>query len=148
MHTFTDNAGDEWAITLDTTSLREIRKELGLDLLLNDETVLQKLLADDETLVDLISFICTEQIERKEMTARDFARVLVGDAIDAACDALVQELVFISRRQRKTILQAAWDKIKTIEAQQTETAIQYLDSGIIEKEMEKAFQKATEQPGT
>lgn len=147
MHTFKDAKGDEWSIELDTSVAREIRKELGVDLLSLDEGTVAKLVSDDEALVDVISFICTEQIKRRELDARGFAGRLVGEAIDDACDALVQEVVFISRRSRKQVVAKAWEKIKAAEERLMTEGCQVLDSGVIERQTDQAIREMRTQLG-
>lgn len=143
MHTFKDAKGDEWSIELDTTMTREIRKELGVDLLSMDQKTAARLIGEDsesiETLVDMLSIICTNQIKRRELDARGFASRLVGDTIDDACEALVQELVFISRRSRKQVVAKAWEKTRQAEKRLTDKAMDLLDSEMLDQKVEEAM---------
>lgn len=147
MHTFKDANGDEWVIELDTTMTRAIRKELGVDLLILDENSISSLTTNDETLVDVIAFICSEQIKRKDLDGSGFARCLIGKALDDACDALVDEVVFISRHHRGTVVAKAWEKTKAAEGLLTEKAIKMIDTIDMEKMATKAFQEAEAQLG-
>lgn len=148
MQTFTDAKGNEWHIELDTMAVREIRKETGVDLLKLDEDSLTALISDDEKLVDVISLICTDQIRRKEMDARSFARCLVGDAIDAACNALIDEVVFISRHAQRRVVAAAWGKTKAAQEMMSEEMLSILNSGAVEKKVTQAMAEFREQLGT
>ena len=135
MQTFTDRKGDEWRVTLDTAILKSIRKDLGIDLLTLEDSSLSALIADDEKLVDVISFICTDQIRKREMDASSFAAVLVGDAIDNACEALVGELVFISRSSRRAVVQKAWEKATAAVSKLNQEAVKMMDSPEMENQL-------------
>jgi len=141
MHKFEDAKGTKWTIQLDTTMTRAIRAELGVDLLNLDESSVADLVGNDETLVDVISLICTNQIEREGMDGKDFAGCLIGDALDDACDALINEVVFISSHSRRTIVAKVWQKAKAAESMMTERAVKMLDSGVVEEKVEKAMQE-------
>jgi len=141
MHTFTDADGKKWTIQLDTRMTRAIRSEIGVDLLNLDEKTIADLTQNDEILVDVISFICTDQIKRREMSEVDFARCIIGDVIDDASDALINELVFITRRNRRVIMKKAWEKTKAAEKKMTDHAMMILDSGIVEEKVEEAIQE-------
>ena len=147
MHKFKDVDNNEWVIQLDTHMARSLRKELGVDLLNLDEETISKLSSDTETLVDIISFICTDQIKSKDMDERKFAQCMVNDALDNASEALMQELVFISRRSRREIVAKAWEKIKAAEELMTARAMDMLDSGVVERKTEEAIQEMEAQLG-
>lgn len=147
MHTFKDVNGKDWTIQLDTNMTRELRSEIGVDLLNLDKQTVSDLTTNDEMLVDVISFICTEQIKHKEMDAKSFAACMVGEALDNACDALVNEVVFISRRSQREVAAKAWEKTKAAEEMMTAETIEFLDSGVVEKQAQKAVDEMKAQLG-
>ena len=147
MQSFKDAEGLDWTIQLDTRLVRDIRSELGVDLLRLDEKSMTLLVEDDEKLVDVISFICTGQIEKRELDAVSFAKAVIGGAIDDACDALVAELVFISRRSRGVIVAKAWEKVTEAQDKMTAKAMEVLESGVIEQKIDDALKKMSEQLG-
>lgn len=141
MHSFTDNQDHKWSISLDTAKCREVKNELGVDLLAFDDSSMSKLMTDDAALVDVISFVCTEQIRRLDLDARGFAERIVGDVIDDACDALVDELIFISRRNKRAVVKAAWERTKATGNLQTERVTELLNSGVIEQAADREFEE-------
>lgn len=151
MHTFKDAKGDEWVIELDIAITRDIRKQLGVDLLTLDKDTIAKLTGEDsesiEKLVDVISLICTEQIKRKDMDARGFASRLNGDVLDDAWDALKEELVFISRRNRKEVVAKALEKTKEMEDRVTAKRLEWLESGMVEQKMDQLIQEVESKLG-
>lgn len=148
MHKFKDVNGDEWSLHLDVTVVRQIRSELGVDLHAMDEGTITSLTADDEKLVDVLSVVCQEQIKKRELDAKGFASCLLGDVLDDACDALVNELVFISRRSRSAVVAKAWEKTKAAENLMTEKAMQMLESGVVEEKVNAMLQEMETQLGS
>lgn len=133
MHTFKDAIGEEWAVTLDTAKVRQLREQIGVDLFrIDDANTLEALINDDEKLVDVISVICTSQIEHRKLDASLFAQRMLGDALDNACDALIDELVFISRRNRREVIAAAWNKTKTFQEIAKTKAMEAIESTELE----------------
>lgn len=128
MHTFTDNQGDEWSVSLDTVTLRELKKTCGVDLLALDESSLIAIESDDAKLVDVISFVCTQQIERRQLDEVGFARRLIGDVLESACEALMSELFTICRPARRKVLAAAWEKVDAVKNLQVEKALNEIEN--------------------
>jgi hypothetical protein len=143
MHTFTDAIGEEWAITLDTSIVRRLRASLGIDLLrIDDQATLETLITDDEKLVDVISELCTDQIRHRKLDEVGFAQRLIGDALDNACDALIDELVFISRRNRREVIAAAWNKTKAFQDVAKEQSLKAINSEEMDALIQKQIQDA------
>lgn len=136
MHQFKDSQGEKWEIVLDTTKVRSLREALGIDLFAIDEnSALEALMNDDVVLVDCVSWICTSQIEQRQLSVEEFCGRLTGDALDDACDALIDELVFICRRRKREVIAAAWDKAKTFQGVAAERAIQAIQSTELEQQV-------------
>ena len=140
MQTFKDANGDEWSISLDTSVLRSVKKELSLDLLSLSESAFQTLATDDVVLVDLVSFLCTDQIRNKKLDETGFAKLLIGDVLDDAMDAVVDELVFISRRNQKLILAKVRDKVQQASKTMTDKAVELLDSPKMDQMINREMQ--------
>ncbi len=109
MKTFTDRTGREWTIDANVTSLRRVRSLVGVDLMQmvtprgEDEAVIVKLLRDPCLLVDVIYAICKPDADRQRISDEAFGQAMAGDALDAATQALLEELpdFFPSRRDRE-----------------------------------------------
>lgn len=142
MHTFNDAAGEEWSIVLDVTMTRKIRSELGIDLHSFDENTITQLKTNDEALVDVISVICTEQIKKRELDEVGFAKRMIGDVLDFAYEALMSELVFISRHSRREVVAKAWKKVNEAEEQLSSKALEMMDSMPIQQMLDKAVKDA------
>jgi len=148
MHYFKDVKDTEWAVRLDVSVVKDIRDKIGIDLHHLDEGMLQKITDDDEVFVDLISIICSKQIDHEKLDANGFAERMVGDTLDEACNALMDELVFISRRSRRTVVAKAWEKTLAAEAVLTTKAVEMLDNLDVEGIATKAMEEAESQLGS
>jgi hypothetical protein len=96
MHTFTDNAGRTWTVTINVAAVKRVRGLVGIDLYkLVDEGFkpLAALIADPVQLADVLYCLCKEEADTKQITDEDFGRALAGDAITLAADAFVEELI-------------------------------------------------------
>lgn len=144
MHTFKDAIGEEWAIELCTTTCIALKDACGVNLLELDSESMAKLIGDDAALVDVISFCCTGQIVRRKLSEHDFARRLIGDALEAAVDALVGELVFISRPKKRPVIVAAWKQA----TEATDRLYQHAETLINSERTQQELDKIVQQLGT
>jgi hypothetical protein len=108
MHTFADNLGRTWYVAINVATIRRVRAALDVDLyqLVDDGMQeLGKLVSDPVRLADVLYVLCKEDAETKDITDEDFGRALGGDAITAAAEALVEELVdfFPEERSRAAL---------------------------------------------
>ena len=96
MHTFTDNAGRTWAITINVAAIKRVRGMLNVDLykLVDDGfKPLGELIADPVQLADVLYCLCKEEAEARNVSDEDFGRAMYGDVIHQATDAFLEELI-------------------------------------------------------
>jgi len=115
--TFTDNAGRTWLIAVTITGLKRIKAMLGLDLVNDlDEVLVQKLLEDPLTLVDVLFVLCKPQADELDVSDEAFGVALGGNdehkPLDQAADALIEGLVDFFRQYGRAPLAAALQKSK------------------------------------
>jgi hypothetical protein len=108
MHTFADNLGRTWYVAINVATIRRVRAALDVDLyqLVDDGMQeLGKLVSDPVRMADVLYVLCKEDADGKNITDEDFGRALGGDAITAAAEALVEELVdfFPEERSRAAL---------------------------------------------
>jgi|YNPBryunderm2012_1023409.scaffolds.fasta_scaffold15890_3 hypothetical protein len=108
MHTFADNAGRTWTITINVAMVKRVRSVLRVDLfkLLDDGArPLAELLSDPVQLADVLYCLCKEEAEKRNLSDEDFGRALAGDAIGHAAEAFVDELIdfFPNARGRESL---------------------------------------------
>ena len=112
---FTDALERRWTFEIETETIKRLRSSIDVDLLSifeAESTLLKRLATDQILLVDTISLILSAEIERRKLSARDFAKGLVGDAIDRATDALIEAIGFFSPRHQREILNSLWRQQK------------------------------------
>ncbi len=114
MPAFKDAAGREWLVKLDGPKIRDVRKEVGIDLAAVDGSAAEKLRDDPVLLVDSLWVICRSQAQTAGVTSQQFGEGLVGDPIETATDALIEAIndFFPSRRR---------EAMKTLTAKMKET---------------------------
>jgi hypothetical protein len=96
MHTFVDNAGRTWTVTINVAAVKRVRALLSVDLyaLLDDGLKpLAALVADPVRLADVLFCLCKDEAEKVKVTDEDFGRALAGDAITIAAQAFLDEIV-------------------------------------------------------
>lgn len=104
MPSFKDCNNKEWLVAVDGPLVREVRQELGVDLIASDASQFVRLQSDPILLVDVLWVLCREQAGDK-VSARDFGRALKGDAIQFATDALLRAIAdFFPRGRREMLL--------------------------------------------
>lgn len=100
MARFKDAKGREWEITIDVNHLRKVRERLQCSLGKFDQV--NELAADPIKLVDVLYMLCADQAKRDNTTPEQFGRLMVGDALGDAFDALQDAyLDFCPSRQRE-----------------------------------------------
>lgn len=107
-HSFVDCKGDEWTVFLDTTLIKQIRKQLHIDLLdLDNGKLIAKIMSDPIMLVDLLYLVCIEDATKRGISDEDFGRRMAGNSIADATEAMLGALVsFIpNARDRKNMRQ-------------------------------------------
>jgi len=120
MKTFTDAEKRTWELTVNVNTIKRVRDLLGVDLLDAANGDLFSRLADDACLlVNVIYALVKPAADAAKVSDEDFGRAMVGDVLDAASAALVQDLLdFFPRAQR---LRALGRLARGLEARAAET---------------------------
>ena len=134
MHTFTDNAGRTWTITINVAAIKRVRGLLGIDLykLVDDGfKPLADLIGDPVQLADVLFVLCKDEADARQVTDEDFGRALYGDAITLAAEAFVEELVdfFPDARVRASLrkLVTAGKRVRDRLVDHAETLVDQID---------------------
>lgn len=97
------NNGQAFTLELDTPLIREVRKELDIDLVAADMSGEAKAASDIATLVDVLWILCREQAEKNGISADVFGRGIKGDSWEAAVLALRRAIAFFSPSSSRSI---------------------------------------------
>jgi len=146
MHTFTDNAGRTWAITINVAAIKRVRGMLNVDLykLVDDGfKPLGELIADPVQLADVLYCLCKDEADARNVSDEDFGRALYGDAITLAAEAFVEELIdfFPDARAREGMrkLSAAGKKVKERLLDHAEKVLEQLDPEVEARKLIASF---------
>lgn len=96
MKSFRDGGGRLWTLAVNVASVRRVKGLVGVNLyaLVEDGCKgLGALLGDPLALADVLYCLCKEQADAAGVSDEEFGQALYGDAIEAAADALVEELI-------------------------------------------------------
>ena len=134
MRTFTDNAGRTWLLAINVASVKRVRALVGIDLykLIDDGLEpLARLVSDPVDLADVLYCLVRDEADTKQITDEDFGRCLAGDAITAAADAFVEELIdfFPEARARAALRKtvSAGKQVRNKVLEHLEAQVQTLD---------------------
>lgn len=113
MHSFTDNVGRVWTLSINVSTIKRVRALCGVDLTQvadmsgSDvtESLLHKLSVDPVLLVDVLYAICKSEADAKNISDENFGAAVFGDVIVSACDALLEEMVDFFPGSKRKILQ-------------------------------------------
>ena len=149
MHTFADNAGRTWTVTVNVDTIKRVRGLLDVDLLdVVGGKLLERLVGDPVLLCDLVYALCKPEADAKGVTDEDFGRAMAGDAIDLATEAFLQELVDFFPSARRRLLAKALGKLKSLEAMAVETVEKRLDGPELEARMRAALEESNDLSGS
>ena len=152
MRQFKDNAGRTWTVDINVATLKRVRGLTGVDLMqVIEGTLIEKLIRDPVLLCDVVYAVCKPEADAAipRVSDEEFGKSMAGDAIEAATQAVLDELISFcpSPRDRANlgrVLQATnrvLDKARDL----TEKRIQTLTS---ESELDKLVNRLLETSGS
>ncbi len=138
MKTFTDNVGRTWTVTINVGTIKRVKATLGVDLLeAITDNLTEKLKNDICLFVDVLYVICQKEAEAKNISDESFGEGLVGDVIESATNAFLDELIEFFPTEKKMILKQALMKVNKAEKKALEMGKKYLENVKLEEEVEK-----------
>ncbi len=147
MHTFKDNAGQEWNVEITVNTIRRVKSALQIDLmgLIGDRAFVDKLVGDPETLVNVVYVVCKPQADALGVSDEQFGERMGGDSLDDATSALLESFIDFFPSRKRPILRAAMGKLKEIEAGMLDVAEKALNSPEVNNQISTALAKLGEQ---
>jgi hypothetical protein len=92
VHKFTDAKGREWRIALTYGVMQQVKEDLGIDLLVVQNGVVQSQgLNDLKAFVNLLFVVCEDQAKEQSLSDVDFGRSLDGTSLKEAFAAFQAE---------------------------------------------------------
>lgn len=125
MARFKDNKGREWVLSLDIDIIEQCRDAVGLDLMgLDGGASFQSIPA----FIKGLWVLCHEQADAAKIPVKDFYHGLVGDAIDAAREALLEAIRDFLPKADRTLFDQAASKVREATALAYQTVGKRVDS--------------------
>ena len=118
MHSFTDSKGRPWQLELNVDVIEQVKAECGVNLLDvadPDSNLLKELVTFPPLVAKLIFAAVADQAKLKEVDDREFRRSMNGDTLQAAHEALLDEVILFSPKHRRSLLQAVREKQSEVE---------------------------------
>ncbi len=130
MRTFVDVAGRTWTIAVNVDAIKRVRDLLKEDLL-DIERVFPRLMVDPILLCDVVYCICKPQADLEKISDADFARAMAGQALAAAKQALIEELIDFfpepSQQEMIRLALAKYNELSRKAAQAIKSRLQTID---------------------
>jgi len=141
MKMFKDRHGDEWTVDLTVAAVERVRAHADVDLLdIGNQDLYVRLTTDPVVLVHVLYGVLKPQIDEKNLSAEDFADRFKGESIDDAFQAFMEEWVdFFRSPGRRRVLRKGLEKLKELEEKGNAWAMERLESGAIDKLMDRAL---------
>ncbi len=151
MRTFMDNTGRPWTVAINVDSIKRVKSLLGVDLMATVEGgLLEQLVGNPILLCDIVFALVKPEADAKNVTDEDFGRSMGGDAIDNATTAVLEDLVDFFPSRRRSLLQTALAKLRSMESAVIKRAEDRLNGPEMDKLMTDALNdlsSAGTQPG-
>ena len=131
MHTFTDNSGRVWTLSVNVAAMKRVRALCGVDLASivevdeNDRPsfkLLEQLSSDPILLVDVLFAVCKPEADARNINDEDFAASILGDVITAATDALLEDIIDFFPEPKRRMLNRLLTLTRRFEKEMTKQA--------------------------
>lgn len=145
MKTFKDNEGREWSVSINVGTIKRVRGMLNVDLLTvvdGKSDLMSQLMTDPILLVDVIYVLCKPQADDRNISDEKFGEAMAGDAIEAATDALIGELIDFFPEAKRAVFQMAVNKTKKTQSMAIQRATEWIQSGELDRQIEDELNKA------
>lgn len=149
MKKFQDAKGRDWLLEISTTSLRRVRAALEVNLLaiVEGKELFERLASDPVLLCDVLFVLCQDQAKERSLSDEEFGLGLRGDVLDAATEALLEELCdFFPHPRKRAVLRKMLAKLKAYQGAAIDLVEAKLESPELEAWMRAQLEAALELP--
>lgn len=131
MRQFKDENGKPWTLTVNVGTVKRVKGLAKVDLLdLKDGNLFTELSSDPVKLGDVLWVLCEEEAKASNVSELQFAAALAGDALEAATNALLEEIVDFFPRPQREVLRKALAKGREVQEKQLAAAMRHLETAI------------------
>ena len=137
MKTFVDTNGKTWTVNINVATIQRVKDLLGVNLMEAITGDLITKLEDDVILfVDVLYCVCKQEAEANNITDVKFGESLAGDALEAATEAFLTDLIDFFPAAKRQIFRKAWSKQKQAET----VAVQKIDKKLEDLDLDKIIE--------
>lgn len=131
MRIFKDENGQPWKIAINIGTVKAVRALTGVDLVdIKDGTLFNELGTDPVKLGDVLWVLCMDEAKERGVDELAFAKALAGDALAAASDAMLEELIDFFPRPQRELLRKALNKGREVQERTVRKAGEDLDAAL------------------
>jgi hypothetical protein len=109
MQKFEDKTGQEWPFEITIDALRDVRRQLGVNLLdlMSESGVVRQFASDPALAIDAFYLVAKPAVEKAGLTSQQFGERFDGEALDRASWALLDAIAdFFQRSEKGPMLRA------------------------------------------
>lgn len=128
MKTFRASDGREWAVQIDGDAIVRVKDACGI--LLTDlisGAVAQQLAEDPIKVMAVLFAVCRIEADERKIDEVGFRRLLSGDALEAATDALIDGVIDFFPKSRREMARKLMSKGRELSDLATRRAIEEID---------------------
>jgi hypothetical protein len=141
MKTFKDQGDREWVLQVNYSAKQRVQALAGVDLF--DLSIFEKLGSDPGKLIEILYAICQEQADKLGLKKEQFYDAIIGDCLEAAADALTQEIINFFPKRRREVFQKLVATAGKVQDKALELIETKLDSGEILRKLEQSLNAAS-----
>lgn len=147
MKIFKDANGKSWTISVTTNAITRARDLAHFDLIsvAENKGAIEKL-SDPVLLVNVLFAVCKPEADAARITDEQFAEGLIGDGLEAAANALLEDLADFFPKHRRAPLKSALEKIRQIQVKAAEMQVKRIESPELEAGIMAALESAVNSP--
>lgn len=152
MQLITDNTGNTWTLAVNVNTLRRVKALCNIqltDLIVieqgknPDATLLERLAADPILLVDTLYAIVKPEADQKGISDEAFGAAMVGDTLDQAINALLDEVIAFFPSAKRQVLSKILTASRRFAKTQQQTLNKMLDDPTLDKAIEQALTESS-----
>lgn len=140
MRTFKDKDGQEWHLDLTFGKYRRLHAS-GFDC--TDVGQLERLASDPEVTLRVLMELCSDDLASRNVSQEVFESGFDLDVLQAAIEAVVDEIIDFFPQQSRAVMRTAWEKVRsqmaTVQQDMAKAATKAIENGEIESQVEKAL---------
>jgi len=137
MRSFKDSLDRDWIVTVNYTAKVRVQAACNVDLF--ELGVFEKLGNDPGLIIEVLTALVADQLTARSITPAQFQDGLIGDAIERASDAMIQEIIDFFPKRRREVLRKVYAAAEQVQDKAAELIEEKLNSGDLLKSLEQSL---------